>query len=599
MTHDATTPDSGEAATTVNGFDMGRFREARVARSEDLDATVRAEKQRQRRLLRLGIGLAVPLAFVWWRELSGNPVRPGLPRWVVENPIMFVPVFMLVVLTCLIFVPLLAAGRSPHVTLRPTDSPIRLDDVVGADSTKREAIDTLNLFLANRTFADQMGGNPRRGVLFEGHPGTGKTYLAKAMAAEAGVPFLFVSASAFQSMYYGQTNKKIRTYFKALRKAARAEGGAIGFIEEFDAIGGARSGMGGTGNREGISGVVNELLVQMQSFDMPMGWERVRGSLVDMVNRFLPAHRALRRPMPQTANILVVAATNRAADLDPALLRPGRFDRIIHFGLPARTDRVAIAEYYLGKKSHDLEVSAEFVADLTPGYTPVRIERLLDEALIMAVRTGRREMTSRDIVQAKLATEVGLAQEVGYHPAERRRIAIHEAGHALTAGLAGRDIKIASILRRSDALGLVAHGDAEERHLHTPSEARELIVIALAGRAAEAQEFGEASSGIAGDLAAATTLASQMVGSFGAGGSLISLDAAVTPVGGNLVAKVLADERSRTQVEEILRTGADRAACLVLENRDALMRIADALIEQDELTGAEVMALLQPAAERI
>ncbi len=116
-----------------------------------------------------------------------------------------------------------------------------------------------------------MGGNARRGVLFEGLPGTGKTHLAKAMAAEAGVPFLFVSASEFQSMYYGQTNKKIRSFFKALRKAAHDEGGAIGYIEEFDAIGGSRSGMNTGSMREGIVGVVNELLVQMQSFDLPTG----------------------------------------------------------------------------------------------------------------------------------------------------------------------------------------------------------------------------------------------------------------------------------------------------------------------------------------
>lgn len=216
----------------------------------------------------------------------------------------------------------------------------------------------------------------------------------------------------------------------------------------------------------------------------------------------------------------------------------------------------------------------------------------------MSVRQGRVAMTNSDIVQAKLATEVGLAQEVGYHPSERRRIAVHEAGHALTAALAGRDIKIASILRRSDALGLVAHGDAEERHLHTPTEAMELIVIALAGRAAEAQEFGEASSGIAGDLAAATTLASQMVGAFGGGDSLISLQAAETPMSGNLVAKVLADEKSRSQVEAMLQRGADRAACLVLDNRDSLMRIADALIENDELSGPEVLALIDRSIDQ-
>ena len=202
-----------------------------------------------------------------------------------------------------------------------------------------------------------MGGNARRGVLFEGPPGTGKTYLAKAMAAEAGVPFLFVSASEFQSMYYGQTNKKIRSFFKALRKAARDEGGAIGYIEEFDAIGGARSGMNSGSMREGIVGVVNELLVQMQSFDLPTGRQKFKASFIDWFNSFLPADKRRPRPTRSEANILIVASTNRAADLDPALLRPGRFDRIIGFNLPPRADRLAIAEYYLAKKNHDEAVT--------------------------------------------------------------------------------------------------------------------------------------------------------------------------------------------------------------------------------------------------
>jgi ATP-dependent Zn protease len=496
---------------------------------------------------------------------------------------------------CLILIPFLGAGHSPHVLLRPSDSKVRLNDVVGAECTRREAIDTLNLFLAHETFAAEMGGQPRRGVLFEGPPGTGKTYLAKALAAEAGVPFLFVSASAFQSMYYGQTNRKIRTFFKALRKAARAEGGAIGFIEEFDAIGGARSGMNSGSMREGIVGVVNELLVQMQSFDMPTGRDKLKSKLIDAINSLLPSHRALPRPTPTTANILVVAATNRAADLDPALLRPGRFDRVIHFDLPPRADRVEIAEYYLGKKAHDESVNAFAVADLTAGYSPVRIERLLDEALIVALRHGRMAMSHGDIVEAQLTIDVGLSHPVGYHPDERRRVAVHEAGHALVASLVGRDIRIASVLRRGAALGLVAHGDPEERHLRTPTDGYELIAVALAGRAAEIQEFGEASSGIASDLAYATTLASQLVGQLGAVDTLISLEAAAMPGTGNLVAKVLADETSRQKVENILESAADRVACMVLEHRAALIDIADALCANDELNGDEVGRIVTSA----
>ena len=563
-----------------------------ILRGDHIDARAARERVRRRRLWWLSAGLGIPAAYFWFRELTGNPVRLGIPDWLTADPTTTVMLGLMLVLACLILIPFLGAGHSPHVLLRPSDSAVRLDDVVGAEATRREAIDTLNLFLAHETFASEMGGSPRRGVLFEGPPGTGKTYLAKALAAEAGVPFLFVSASAFQSMYYGQTNRKIRTYFKALRKAARAEGGAIGFIEEFDAIGGARSGMNSGSMREGIVGVVNELLVQMQSFDMPTKKDRLKTVFIDGINVFLPHDRALPRPTPTPANILIVAATNRAADLDPALLRPGRFDRVIHFDLPPRADRVEIARYYLGKKAHAPEVNEFAVADMTPGYSPVKIERLLDEALIVALRHGRTRMTQRDLVEAQLTTDVGLSHPVGYNPEERRRVAIHEAGHALSAVLTGREVRVASILRRGGALGLVAHVDADERHLRTPSEASDLIAVALAGRAAEIQEFGEASSGIAGDLAAATTLASQMVGQMGASDTLISLEAAASGFGGNLVAKVLSDGPSREKVEAILESAADRVACMLLEHRSALIAIADALCADDELSGDEVSRIV-------
>lgn len=212
---------------------------------------------------------------------------------------------------------------------------------------------------------------------------------------------------------------------------------------------------------------------------------------------------------------MLVAATNRASDLDPALFSPGRFDRVVHFDLPPRSDRMEIARYYLARKQHDRTVSAAFVADVTAGYTPARIERLLDEALIVALRGARTEMSYHDVISAQVVSEAGLAHEVGYHPEEKRRVAMHEAGHALQAALAGRDVKLASVLRRAGTLGLVAHGDVDERFLRTPSEARDLMAIALAGRAAEIQEFGEASSGIAGDLATATEIAAQLVGTLG------------------------------------------------------------------------------------
>lgn len=588
----STSPTQGGDLSQRDDMDITDLQHGTLIRGRGVDTTSSREKSRQRRLRRVTIVLAVPLIWFWYRQLTGDPISLGFPAIMSENPELTLLVLLLGFMGAMMVVPMLVAGKSPHTLLRPSDSKIRLADVVGAAATRREAVDSLNLFMNHRTFADELGGSPRRGVLFEGAPGTGKTYLAKALAAEAGVPFLFVSASEFQSMFYGQTNKKIRSFFKAMRKFARAEGGAIGFIEEFDAIGGARAGMGANSGREGSAGIVNELLVQMQSFDLPTGWQKIKSKWADRINSLLPEHRAIPRSKPTSANILLIAATNRAADLDPALLRPGRFDRVIHFDLPPHSDRLEIAEYYLQRKSHTRDVTAQYVADLSAGYTPVRIERLLDEALIISLRNGRRAMTVEDVVEAQLITEVGMSHEVGYHPDERNRVAIHEAGHALTAALFGREIRVASILRRGAALGLVAHGDADEKHLRTPTEARDLIVIALAGRAAETQEFTEASSGIASDLAAATTIACQMVGQLGQGDSLISVEAAMMPGAGNLVAKVLADEVSRAKVNSILDSAADRAACMTLEYRPAMMAIARALLEHDELSGAEIHGIV-------
>ena len=496
-----------------------------------------------------------------------------------------IPVVVAALLVLAVFV---AIGHSPHAVLRAEDLPVRLSDVVGASTTKRDVVDTLTLFQNHVTFRQQMGGAARRGILLEGSTGTGKSYMARALAAEADVPFLSVSASAFQSMFAGQTNRKLRNYFKALRRAARRKGGAIGFIDDFDAIGAARVGDGG-------ASVVYELLLQMQSLGQPSTRGRFVDGMAHQMNRILPRRLTLRRPAFQEANVLVIAATNRAADIDPALMRPGRFDRTIHFDLPPRTDRLQIAEYYLARKNHELSVSAALVADLTAGYTPVRIERLLDEALIVALRNGRVAMRYHDVIAAQLITEVGLAQEVGYHPDERRRVAIHEAGHALTAALAGRDVKLASILRRSGSIGLVAHDEVDERFLQTTSEARDIMMVALAGRAAEIQEFGEASSGVANDLHTATTIAAELVGRLGASDSLLSLDAAHSSPGDNLVAKVFQNTTARAKADELMNAAADRAACAVLEHRRALLALADALVDQDELSGDEVHVIVAGA----
>jgi ATP-dependent Zn protease len=415
------------------------------------------------------------------------------------------------------------------------------------------------------------------------------------------VPFLFVSSSAFQSMYYGQTNRKIRSYFKALRQYARKEGGAIGFIEEIDAIGAARSGMGASTSREGISGVVNELLIQLQSFDTPPAGTRFRGWLIDIVNRWLPATRQLAKPKAPAANILVIGATNRASDLDPALLRPGRFDRSIFFDVPNRTGRRDIIDYYLDKKAHDVELDdpakRDALAAMTFGYSPVMIEHLFDEALVWALRRGADRLDWYDVQQAKMTEEIGLKQPVEYTDLERRTIATHEAGHATVAALVGKDrkLEVLSIIKRRDALGLLAHSDLEERFTKTRSEILTLIQIAMGGMVAEELFFGEAGTGPSGDLQAATQAACQMVGSLGMAGSLISYDAMAVAGAQNVVAKVLSTDTGREAVDRILNDAKAAVQRRLDENRHVVEALRDALLERDELLGDEIVAVVEAA----
>jgi ATP-dependent Zn protease len=569
-------------------------------RTADVGAS--RERVRQGRFRRLAVVL-VPIAallavrdLVWHR---GSFALPQFPHALVP----YLPAMALILLFgCALIIPLLGAGRSPHVLYRPNEIDVSMSDVRGAQTIVEEVVKTLNLFLGHKMFADAMGGTARRAILFEGPPGTGKTYMAKAMAAEAGVPFLFVSSSAFQSMFYGQTNRKIRSYFKALRKYARREGGAIGFIEEIDAIGGARGGMGGAGrHHDGVAGVVNELLIQLQSFDQPPAMERLQGRLIDMANVWLAPDRQLKKRPPLPANILVIGATNRAFDLDPALLRPGRFDRSIYFDLPSRAGRRDILDYYLDKKAHDAELDdpqrRDTLAALTFGYSPVMIEHLLDEALVWALRRGAPGLSWTDIQKAKMTEEIGIGQPVEYTEAERRTIATHESGHATVAYLVGtgRKLEVLSIIKRKDALGLLAHSESEERFTRTRTEVEALIQIAFGGMVAEEIFFGETCTGVASDLQSATTAACTMVGSLGMGSTLISAEALTSPVGGNIVAKVLETDAGRAEVEELLRQAKERVHTMIQANREIVEALRDALLDRDELIGDEIIDVITAA----
>jgi ATP-dependent Zn protease len=601
-----------------------------------VDVARNREKVRQRRLLRVAAGLGLVAAFLWIRLLAGDPVgRPHLPQ---VDPLVVMPLVFFALLSVFLVISTVGIGRSPHVTYRPEQIEVGLDDVVGIDVVKEEVVRTLQLFLDHQSFAERMGGRARRGILFQGGPGTGKTLTAKAMAAEAGVPFLFASGTSFHSSYQGATQRKVRRYFKALRKIARKEGGAIGFIDEFDGIGGARVGMersvstslgavaqcGGLDGLPGGAGVgaglttnafngggdlqmaVNELLVQMQSFDEPTGAARTLGWLVDKINLFLPQDRHLTRRKVGVPNILLVASTNRADGLDPALLRPGRFDRALTFDLPSKAGRRQLVDHFLKRKAHTPELAdgerRDALAAITTGYSPAMIEGLLDEALVSAVRRGADAMDWSDIEHARLVTQIGLGQPVDYTEHEQTLIATHEAGHATVAWLVApqRRLEVLTIIKRANSLGLLAHGDRDDVFTRSRSELRCLIQIAFGGQVAEELFFGDVSTGPGGDLLYATQVAAQMVGAAGMADTLVSFAAVGgSPFGGdNMVGRVLGDRQGRELVEDTLGQQKQLVRGLLGANRHLVEALRDALIERHELVGHEITDVLEAARER-
>jgi cell division protease FtsH len=583
------------------------------------------ERSRRRRLDRLGLFLVSPFGFLWYRIASGQPFSIFRMPHFSGTTLFYLPMFGLIGLLALVMVlPMISSGRSPHILYRPEQIDITLDDVKGLEMVRDEVVRTLNVFLGYATFRRELGGNPRRGLLFEGPPGTGKTHLAKAMARHAGVPFLFVSGPSFQSMWYGMTARKIRNYFKQLKKIARREGGAIGFIEEIDAFATKRGGMenatpapqvlraGLFGRRfdrsisQGTGGTVNELLVQMQSFDDPSRGQQLLNKLKDFVNLFLPYNRQIKKKAVSYSNVLVIAATNRGDMLDPALLRPGRFDRRLYFDLPTRQGRHDLIDYFLTKKKHHPELDdparRHDLAGGTFGYTPVMIEHLFDEALVWALRNGRDGMMWEDVTHAKLTQEIGLPNHVVYTTEERRAIATHEAGHAVAAYLCGegRKLEVLSIIKRREALGLLGHSETEERFTKTKSELQALLKIALGGMAAEEIFLGESGTGPAGDLAHATQVAAEMIGSLGLGSSLVSFRAVAD--GGmfdpGLVSRVLGNNETKKSVETLLRAEKKDVSDLLDRHQHLVVALRDALLEREELIGDDIVDVLESAGGR-
>jgi cell division protease FtsH len=589
--------------------------DSQLVRKGGADVFRHRERTRLKRVVKAIVIVGVIDLLLWRWYAGGHTI--GMPSLGPEAIFFLPPVIMLFAIIMMPLV-MLMNGRSPHIAVYPEQVEIGLSDVVGLDTQVEDVVRTLDVFLGYATFRDELGGTPRRGILFEGPPGTGKTFLAKAMAKQAGVPFLFIPAPAFQSMWQGMSAFRIRSFFRKLRKIARKEGGAIGFIEEIDAVA-LRRGGGIAGSvpdaselsrvsslftGSGDSGsMVNELLIQMQSFDQPPWRKRVRARFLQWMNGFLPPNRQLTPMRSEYHNILLIAATNRADALDPALLRPGRFDRRLYFDAPTKAERLALMDFFLRRKAHheqlDDPVMRERIAHETFGYTPVMLEHLFDEALLVSLNDDRTSMTFADVMEAKFTEEIGTKQPVTYTDTDREAVATHEAGHATIAYFLGkgRRLEVLSIIKRRGSLGLLAHSDEEERLTRTKSEIEAGIAIALGGLVAEEVCLGESGTGPGADLAHATALAAQMVGSFGMAGSLVSFDAVSDGVfsRSNLVGKVLGNGEAKQKVEDILEAQRARVREVLEDNLDIHAALRDALTQRDELVRDEIVEVIEKA----
>jgi len=457
----------------------------------------------------------------------------------------------------------LGIGRSQAKVFDADKPSTKFSDVAGYEGAKSEITEVVD-FLRNPDRYTKAGAIAPRGVLMVGPPGTGKTLLARAVAGEAGVPFFSVSGSSFVELFVGVGAARVRDLFSEARKRAPA----IIFVDEIDAIGQRRGGAGAVANDEREQ-TLNQLLSEMDGFDMAQG-------------------------------IVVLAATNRPEILDPALLRPGRFDRQVTIPLPTLTERAAILAVHVRGKKLAGDVDLNVVARGTPGFSGADLANLANEAAIVAVRDNRETITAADFDQAR--DRILLGRREGSNvllPEEKNAVAIHEAGHALVAVLSEHADPVAkvTILPAGQALGVTEQLPLVERHLYGEDYLTDSLAVRLGGRAAELVELGQGSTGASNDLASATDLATRMIREFG-------LSPALGPVGypeggsvflgggGSALSSRPFAEATQAiidaEVARLLREAEQTAVGLIRAHRAELGRIVQLLLEKETVDGAEV-----------
>jgi len=458
----------------------------------------------------------------------------------------------------LVFVTLLRGtlgATKPETVKASKTKPVLWEEVQGVDAAKEELIDVAEWLREPKRF-EALGAQAPRGVLLFGPPGTGKTMLARAVAAQAGVDFFSASGSSFVEMFVGRGAARIRRLFKEARKSGRA----VIFIDELDAVGGARSGGGGDGGSSEREQALNQLLVELDGFEKDPG------------------------------TVIVIAASNYVDKLDRALLRPGRFDRQVLVAPPDRDGREAILRAHAKGKPLGPDLDLTDVARKTTGMTGAQLANALNEAAIIAGRAGRSAMAREDLDEALLRQSVGSQQARRLTPKERRIVAYHEAGHALCRRLLGLDPpEILSIVPRGPALGFVGHSPQEDTYLKSREELLDELVTLLGGRAAEEEVMAASYSGAVDDLQRVHMVCRQMVAEFGMG---VALDADGAPPIALPTGDYALSDRTRRDVDvaamTLAREAYRRARSLLAANRECLDDLAAAALERETLTREEL-----------
>lgn len=484
--------------------------------------------------------------------------------------LLFAVMFMIVQFVALFW--FLARGRTYWIL--PGETGATWDDYRGNPEIVENAKRIVTLLKGVKEFKE-MGGEAIRGLLLCGPPGTGKSYLAQVIANEAQVPFAYASAPSFQNMFFGVGNLKVMRLYKKTRKLATVYGACIIFIDEIDAIGMSRqagAGGGGMFGMGGGSGLLNELLLQM---DPP----NIDNSKISKMLRSL----GLRRKKAERPAVLTVAATNLPDVLDPALLRPGRFDRQLWVDTPDYDGRVDVFHYYLRKVKRDSTLTPEAAALDTVGYSPAQIKHIVNESLVIAHQRGAQEASYEDFRAAMETYEWGLKQPLrSMRDDEKRNVAYHEAGHAVAQYLLKPHDRVwkVTIIRRGGALGLAATKPTHERYNRSDSEILAEIQVCLAARAVEEVYLGKKLNGVTSDLQQATEMAGAYLGMVGMGDELFSWLATGS--------RADALKALRPKINELLKDQMLQVKNLVREHVDFVHAIASELLKQGDLTGEEI-----------